>query len=197
MCGGSVVVVVRPPIFKYTRLLFLPSAAVLILSSNTPAGRERCYGTCYLHYAWLAVHCQKAAAINVQLTDSGFSTEDFEVAGGQLQVKFDRIAPSANVSHTVVVKPKKFGYFNFTAAEVSYQPSEDTAEIQIGYTSEPGEGGIIAYRDYDRKFSPHVFDWIIFALLMIPVLLVPFLMWYNIKSKYIIPTHGGKKGKSD
>ncbi|KAK4299692.1 hypothetical protein Pmani_028050 [Petrolisthes manimaculis] len=139
----------------------------------------------------------QAAAINVQLTDSGFSTEDFEVAGGQLQVKFDRIAPSANVSHTVVVKPKKFGYFNFTAAEVSYQPSEDTAEIQIGYTSEPGEGGIIAYRDYDRKFSPHVFDWIIFALLMIPVLLVPFLMWYNIKSKYVIPTHGGKKGKSD
>lgn len=61
-----------------------------------------------------------------------FSTEDFEIAGGQLQVKFDRIAPNANVSHTVVVKPKKFGYFNFTAAEVSYQPSEDTAEVING-----------------------------------------------------------------
>lgn len=135
----------------------------------------------------------QAAAINVQLTDAGFSTEDFDIAGGQLQVKFDRIAPNANVSHTVVVKPKKYGYFNFTAAEVSYQPSEDSAEIQIGYTSEPGEGGIIAFRDYDRKFSPHVFDWLIFALLMIPALLVPFMMWFNIKSKYTINARSKRK----
>lgn len=27
---------------------------------------------------------------------------------------------------------------------------------QIGYTSGPGEGGIMHHRDYDRKFSPHV-----------------------------------------
>ncbi|KAK8378158.1 hypothetical protein O3P69_018844 [Scylla paramamosain] len=138
----------------------------------------------------------QAAAVNVQLTDSGFSAEDFEIGGGQLQVKFDRIAPNANVSHTVVVRPKKYGYFNFTAAEVSYQPSEDSAEIQIGYTSEPGEGGIIAFRDYDRKFSPHVFDWLIFALLMIPAQLVPFMMWYNIKSKYTA-VQRPKKGKTE
>lgn len=76
-------------------------------------------------------------------------------------------------------------YFNFTAAEVSYLPSEDSVEVQVGYTSEPGEGGIIAQRDYDRKFSPHVFDWVIFALLLVPVLVVPFLMWRNITSKYV------------
>merc|ERR1712212_362805 len=139
----------------------------------------------------------QAAAINVQLTDAGFSTEDFDVVGGQLQVKFDRIAPNANVSHVVVVQPKKYGYFNFTAGEISYQPSEDTAEIQIGYTSEPGEGGIIANRDYDRKFSPHVFDWFIFALLMIPVLVVPFMMWYNINAKYTPIPRTKKNRKSD
>lgn len=60
-----------------------------------------------------------------------YSSEDFDIAGGQLQVKFDRIAPNANVSHTVVVQPKKYGYFNFTAAEISYQPSEDSAEVKI------------------------------------------------------------------
>ncbi|CAL4140793.1 unnamed protein product [Meganyctiphanes norvegica] len=137
----------------------------------------------------------QAAAINVQLTDAGFSPEDFDLAGGQLQVKFDRIAPGTNVSHTIVVLPKKYGYFNFTSAEVSYQPSDESSEIQIGYTSEPGEGGIIAYRDYDRKFSPHVFDWCIFALLMIPALVVPFLMWFNIKNKYCGVSRSKKEKK--
>ena len=28
--------------------------------------------------------------------------------------------------------------------------------FQFGYTSAPGEGGIMNFRDYDRKFSPHV-----------------------------------------
>lgn len=37
-------------------------------------------------------------------------------------------------------------------------------QIQIGYTSEPGEGGIIALRDYDRKFSPHVVSEHVFYL---------------------------------
>ena len=27
---------------------------------------------------------------------------------------------------------------------------------QMGYTSAPGEGGIMNFKDYDRKFSPHV-----------------------------------------
>ena len=28
--------------------------------------------------------------------------------------------------------------------------------FQFGYTSAVGEGGIMNFRDYDRKFSPHV-----------------------------------------
>ncbi len=30
------------------------------------------------------------------------------------------------------------------------------AVFQFGYTSAPGEGGIMQFKDYDRKFSPHV-----------------------------------------
>uniref|UniRef100_A0A2P2HWL1 Translocon-associated protein subunit beta n=1 Tax=Hirondellea gigas TaxID=1518452 RepID=A0A2P2HWL1_9CRUS len=126
-----------------------------------------------------------APALNVQLTDAGFSSENFEIAAGQLQVKFDRIAPGANVTHSIVVRPTKSGLFNFTAAEVSYLPSEDSVDVQVGFTSEPGQGGVISQRDYDKKFSPHVFDWIIFALLLVPALLVHFLMWRDTSSKYI------------
>jgi len=65
-------------------------------------------------------------ALDVRLTDSGFPPSDFDVVSGMLKFRIERIAPGANVTHTVVVKPNKFGMFNFTAAQVSYLDSEDS-----------------------------------------------------------------------
>ena len=73
-----------------------------------------------------------AAALDVQLRESSFPSSDFELVRGQLQLKFDRVAPGVNISHTVVVRPLKYGYFNFTAAEVSYLPSEE-AEVRFNF----------------------------------------------------------------
>jgi translocon-associated protein subunit beta len=50
-----------------------------------------------------------------------------------LKINFiiDRIAPGSNATHVVVIRPSKFGYFNFTAAEVTYLPSENAAEVLL------------------------------------------------------------------
>lgn len=68
-------------------------------------------------------------ATNVQLKDASFGP-DFKVVGGQAEVSLGRIPPTANVTHTLVVKPLKFGYYNFTAAQVSYSSGDDSKEVK-------------------------------------------------------------------
>ena len=98
----------------------------------------------------------ESAAVDVSLTETGFGMDDFDVVGGQPAIKFDRLAPGANTTHALVLRPKKYGYFNFTSAEVKYRASEDEdSEIRYGYSSEPGQGLIIALKDYERQFSAH------------------------------------------
>lgn len=71
-----------------------------------------------------------SAAVGVELVDQGFQTDAFEYVGGHVPVKFDRIPPQSNVSHVLVVRPLKFGYFNFTSAHATYKTSDDaTAKV--------------------------------------------------------------------
>merc|ERR1712212_281162 len=174
-----------------TFLLF----SLVVLASCTSTDRARLLASKKLHNTYLVENADMvieyslfnigtAPALNVQLTDGTFNSEHFDIVAGQPQVKFDRIAPSANVSHTIVVRPKQYGYFNFTAAVVSYLPSEESKDVQIGFTSSPGQGTILPTREFQRRFSPHLFDWAVFAVLLVPVLGVPFGMWYNINAKY-------------
>lgn len=127
----------------------------------------------------------ESAALNVLLSEKGFGEQDFDVVGGQMNVRLDRLAAGANHTHVVVVRPKRFGYFNFTAAEVKYQPSEEVQTIQVGYTgTEPHQAPIIALRDYEKQFSSHMLDWLAFAAMTLPSLGIPFLLWTSSRSKY-------------
>ncbi|XP_031509522.1 translocon-associated protein subunit beta isoform X2 [Papio anubis] len=127
-----------------------------------------------------------SAALDVELSDDSFPPEDFGIVSGMLNVKWDRIAPASNVSHTVVLRPLKAGYFNFTSATITYLAQED-GPVVIGSTSAPGQGGILAQREFDRRFSPHFLDWAAFGVMTLPSIGIPLLLWYSSKRKYDTP----------
>ncbi|XP_007535497.2 translocon-associated protein subunit beta [Erinaceus europaeus] len=127
-----------------------------------------------------------SAALDVELSDDSFPPEDFGIVSGMLNVKWDRIAPASNVSHTVVLRPLKAGYFNFTSATITYLAQED-GPVVVGFTSAPGQGGILAQREFDRRFSPHFLDWAAFGVMTLPSIGIPLLLWYSSKRKYDTP----------
>jgi len=52
---------------------------------------------------------------------------------GDADVSFGRIAPQGNTSHTIVVRPLKFGYFNMTSAIITYSSGENTQDVRTDF----------------------------------------------------------------
>ena len=97
-----------------------------------------------------------SAALEVEITDNSFDPDNFAHMSGELSARIDRVPPNTNVTHTVVVRPRKPGYFNFTSAEVLYRRKDDAPRLQVAASSEPGLAYFTSYKEYDKKFSSHV-----------------------------------------
>ena len=69
---------------------------------------------------------------------------------------------------------------------MEYRDNEDitVSEKRTVFSSEPGQGLIIALKDYERQFSAHMLDWLAFAVMTLPSLGIPFLLWHSSKAKY-------------
>ncbi|CAF3432254.1 unnamed protein product [Rotaria socialis] len=122
---------------------------------------------------------------NVNLNDvRSFPADKFELFVGVLNPKWERILPGANVTHVVILKPKESGFNNSSHAIITYQKSEKNAVIQKTYSSEFGNVYIMTNREYDRRFSSHIIDWILFTAMASPCIAFPFFLWFKSKHKY-------------
>ncbi|CAF0838157.1 unnamed protein product [Adineta ricciae] len=122
---------------------------------------------------------------NVNLNDvHSYPSKYYELLVGTLNPKWERINAGANLTHVVVLKPKESGISNSSHAIVTYQKSEKNAEVQRTYSSEIGDVYIMTGREYDRRFSSHVIDWILFTAMASPCIVFPFFLWFNSKRKY-------------
>ncbi|WKX88057.1 hypothetical protein Q1695_008014 [Nippostrongylus brasiliensis] len=124
------------------------------------------------------------AALKVTLDDRhSFPTQSFEIIKGLLNVRFERINPGANATHSVIVRPRQFGVFNYTSAQITYT-SEGSSDIRVGYTNAPGEGYIYRLKEYERKFAPKYIYWVVFFILIAPTTLGSLLAYSKSKNKY-------------
>ncbi|CAI4232131.1 unnamed protein product [Auanema sp. JU1783] len=124
------------------------------------------------------------AATNVVLDDRhSFPTQSFEIVKGLLQVRFEDIAPRSKAVHSVVLKPRQYGIFNYTSAQVTYNTQGET-DVHVGLTNAPGEGYIYRLKEYERKFSIKYPYWIVFAILISPFTVGSLIFYYNSKTKY-------------
>jgi len=125
-----------------------------------------------------------SAALSVKLEDGNFPVDKFEYATGFSKMKWSRIPPASNVSHSLTVRPKMFGAFNITSAVVSYLPSDKTSRTQVGYSSDLGEVYIQKLKDYNRKFASHTIYWIMFGVMAMPAIFLPYFLWYSSQKKH-------------
>jgi len=122
---------------------------------------------------------------NVNLNDvHSYPKDKYELLVGTLTPKWERINAGANLTHVVVLKPLQNGISNSSSAVVTYQKSEKNTEVQKTYSSEIGDVYIMTSREYDRRFSSHIIDWILFTAMASPCIVFPFFLWFNSKRKY-------------
>ena len=135
-------------------------------------------------------------ALKVTLDDrNSFPTQSFDIVKGMLNVHWEKLSPGENVTHSVIIRPRSYGVFNYTSALISYYASNEAKQVTVGYSTAPGEGHIYRQKDYDRRFASKLSVWIVFILLVMPTTALPFFIWYKVQAKYNKSSTGQKKAQ--
>ncbi|MQJ84088.1 hypothetical protein EI014_25340, partial [Escherichia coli] len=111
-----------------------------------------------------------------------FPTNSFDIVKGLLFVHFEQIPAGSNVTHSVVIRPRAFGFFNYTAAQVTYYTDNENHHVTL--TNTPGEGYIYRQREYDRRFAPKYTYFLVFFLIVAPTTLGSFLLFQQSKARF-------------
>ncbi|VDK87342.1 unnamed protein product [Dibothriocephalus latus] len=123
------------------------------------------------------------AARDVEIHDR-FPDTDFTFLHGSRSTRWTSIAPGTNITHAVIVIPRFVGGYNFTSAEVLYKAGADS-KVTHGYSSAPGVRYVVTPSHFNRQFASHWLEWICFAFITAPCIVIPYMLWRSGASKYM------------
>eukprot|EP00052_Salpingoeca_macrocollata_P030984 m.321741 g.321741 ORF g.321741 m.321741 type:complete len:182 (-) comp25808_c0_seq1:80-625(-) len=124
-------------------------------------------------------------ATDVTLTDDSFAKQsEFQTVAGTASAHWDRIPADTKVTHLLVLQPQFSGAYNFTAAKVTYFDQEDADLQKTATTSNPGSGQISDAEDYARSYDAHYMEWVLFLVLLVVPVAMPYHLWSSSASKY-------------
>nr|CAH8832058.1 unnamed protein product [Trichobilharzia regenti] len=121
-------------------------------------------------------------ARDVELFDV-FSETEFTQIHGSPSARWSIIPAASNVTHALVLVPQISGVHNFSSATVTYKSNDLQGNVLL-HTSAPGLITIHKVKEYNKRFASHTMEWIGFALIITPCLLIPYMSWYSSASKY-------------
>ncbi|KAL6054839.1 SWI/SNF and RSC complex subunit Ssr2 [Balamuthia mandrillaris] len=128
----------------------------------------------------------KNTAYDVQLTDDNWPADKFDAVIGLSSVRWDKIAPGTNVSHSFVVHPTSRvanQWFRSYPATIRYR-NTPKGEIISGFSSSLYSLPIRLSSESDILSRPHLKEWGVFSLLAVVSLLLPFGVWGYIQLNF-------------
>eukprot|EP01033_Poteriospumella_lacustris_P004186 gene4186-2985_t len=131
------------------------------------------------------VNLGNAAATNIELVDR-YDPNSFETIGnfddeGMLSQNFEEIAPGAQASFNVTIRPKLFGIYESTRARLRYNPSVQVdgveADLKQAQSTSLGRVRIISKQEFSRNWQYFATHWTIYAVLAVLPVFIPLFSW--------------------
>ena len=126
-------------------------------------------------------------AYDIHLVDDSFDDSELSILAGLTDVTWSELPPDSNITHTVILRCPMGGeaYLNFSSAVLTYKLIKEDTDVIITPTSSPKLVGLMGNAEYSRKFEAHYIDWVVLAVMILPTLGIPFLMFRQSHRRYI------------
>ena len=130
----------------------------------------------------------ESTAYDLNLSDEAWLNKDeksVELANGLTQVKWDKLAPGTNISHSYVVKPTVNGVVYSRPARVLYRNTPKGSVHSI-YSSDVQHGGfwVESFSENAKRTAPHYKEWSVFVVLAGFVTVPAYLIWSGIQQQF-------------
>ncbi|KAJ1415368.1 translocon-associated protein subunit beta [Ochromonadaceae sp. CCMP2298] len=139
------------------------------------------------------INTGNAAATKIEVSDrydpNSFETKNNINEEGNVAWELEELAPGAQASFNVTVRPKLYGIYESTRAKIKYGSGVMEVEIEgvepdfrSGYSTSLGRIKIISSAEHERSISYHLRALSLFGIIYAVPTFIPFLLWLATKS---------------